>query len=73
MHSAHTDPGTIPGTPREIRLSPVRFENYDVVVILGPGDEFLGIAQIAMRRSFLSQEQQIDSLGDYDVSDLYRE
>ncbi len=68
-----TDPGTVPGSPKPARMVSVAFENYNVVVILGPAEEFLGIAEISLRKSFLSEEQEVATSGSYDVSDLYQD
>jgi len=69
----HSEPGTEPVGATQRHLRRVPFANYEVVVILGSQDEFLGIAEVSVRRSFLSADQIVDSSGHYDVSDLYRD
>ena len=49
----------------------VPFGRFEITVRVGPGREFLGITQIAIKRDFLSEEQRIAAEGSVNASDLY--
>lgn len=49
----------------------VAFDRYEITVILGPGDRFIGVRNVSVAKSFLSQSQRRDSSGFHDVSDFY--
>jgi hypothetical protein len=60
-------------SPPPARLVKVRFGNYDVTVKIGPSNEFLGIEEIGVPKSFLSLQQRRNAVGHHDVNDLYEE
>lgn len=47
------------------------FGPYEVILILGPQNEFLGIQGIAISEDFRSQQQRLNALGSHDVGDMY--
>jgi len=68
------NPKSITGmSPPSARLVTIRFGNYDVTVKVGPGNEFLGIEEIGISKSFLSLEQRRSAVGYHDVNDLYED
>ena len=60
-------------SPPPASLVTVHFGNYDITIKIGPANEFLGIHQIAIAKSFLSLEQKRSALGSHDVTDLYED
>jgi hypothetical protein len=60
-------------SPPPARLVTIRFDKYDVTVRIGPANEFLGIEEIGVSKSFLSLEQRRDTVGHHDVNDLYED
>jgi len=71
MSTLPDDPTTPPSSPPH--LVQVICGPYEVTLILGPQNEFLGIQQIAISQDFRSQQQKLASLRFHDVSDIYDE
>lgn len=55
------------GSIREIR----RFGKYDVEIELAIDGRFLGITSISLNKSFLSHEQDLNSIGYIDLDKYY--
>jgi len=51
----------------EGKILPYRFGKFDVDVIVGEDNEFLGIRQIEVNKSFLNKQQRRQSYGYLDV------
>lgn len=51
----------------------VQFGPYVISVVVGPGNEFLGIQGIAVRKDFLSPSERVRATGYHDVSEFYKE
>lgn len=51
----------------------VPFDRYEIVIRLGPGNEFMGIAEVKVSKDFLTFQQKTQSHGYHDVEDLYEE
>jgi hypothetical protein len=51
----------------------VQHGDVEVVVVLGPDGRFLGIAEVRVRRDFLSTQQRIAASGFHDVDHIYKE
>ena len=66
------DTPTTPPLP-PVRLARVAFGQYEVTILLGPSNEFLGIGQIAMAKDFLSQEQKLLAHDVHHVEDIYKD
>jgi len=49
------------------------FGRYEIMVKLGPANEFIGIEEVRLNRDFLSYQQRIASTGFHDVEEFYRE
>ncbi len=49
------------------------FGKYEITVVLTTTGEFVGIAEIRVRRDFLSDKQRVTPQGYHDVADIYRE
>lgn len=57
----------------DYKIETIQFGKYEIKVILTPYNEFIGIAEIALNKDFLSYEQKIAIKGFHDVDDLYPE
>jgi hypothetical protein len=60
---------SLPPARREL----VPFGQYEVTVLLGPSNEFLGVLQIAIKKDFLSQEQKLLAHDVHHVEDIYKD
>ena len=56
-----------------VRMARVPFGHYEVTILLGPANEFLGISQIAVAKDFLSQEQKLLAHDVHHVEDIYKD
>ena len=51
----------------------VPYDNYEVVVCLTEGNRFIGIAELRIRKGFLSPGQRVASSGYLDVDEFYKD
>ena len=51
----------------------VPYSDYEIVVLLGHNNEFIGVKEIRLSRNFLSLSQIRDNVRSIDVSDLYED
>jgi len=58
-------------TPVYERVVP--FGGFEIVVLLGSRDEFMGIREIRISKNFLSPDQIVKYFRSVDVSDLYED
>lgn len=74
VHSDLTRGSTGPD-PRVQRrkLVAVPYENFEIVLCLSEDDRFLGVAELRIKRDFLSPEQRVANTGVFDVDEFYRE
>ncbi len=55
------------------KLVTVPYENFEIVVCLSEDNRFLGIAELRVKRDFLSPAQRVANTGVFDVDEFYRE
>lgn len=55
------------------KLVAVPYENFEIVVRLSEDNRFLGIAELRIKKDFLSHEQRVANTGVFDVDEFYRE
>jgi hypothetical protein len=55
------------------KLVAVPYENYEIVLWLSEDDRFLGVAELRIKKDFLSLEQRVANTGVFDVDEFYRE
>ncbi len=55
------------------KLVAVPYENFEIVVCLSEDNRFLGIAELRIKKDFLSHEQRVANTGVFDVDEFYRE
>jgi hypothetical protein len=51
----------------------VPFDRYEIVIRLGPDNQFLGVAGIRVKADFRSPEQRLRSAKHHDVDQFYQE
>lgn len=54
------------------RLVECPIGKYVVKVIVGPTNEFMGIAEIGVSQNFMSRAQRIATSGYHDIEEFYR-
>ncbi len=47
------------------------FDKYEIEILLGPGNEFLAITEVRVRKDFLSRKQRSGTKGPHDVDEFY--
>lgn len=55
------------------KLVAVPYENFEIVVCLSEDNRFLGIAELRIKKDFLSHEQRVANSGVFDVDEFYQE
>lgn len=55
------------------RLIRYPFEKYEITVVVGPSNEFLGIVEVAINKQFLTYRERNLPHGYHDVDEFYRE
>ena len=55
------------------KLVTVPYDNFEIVVCLSEDDRFLGVAELRIKKDFLSAEQRIANTGVFDVDEFYED
>jgi hypothetical protein len=71
-HVSRASTGPDPQVERH-KLVAVPYENFEIVVCLAEDNRFLGVAELRVKKDFLSPEQRIANTGVFDVDEFYRE
>jgi len=58
---------------KRYKLVAVPYENFEIVVRLSEDNRFLGVAELRIKKDFLSPEQRVANTGVFDVDEFYRE
>lgn len=56
---------------KDCRSIVIPFERYEVGVVLGPGDRFLGISYVGVRTSFIQEQETKGPRGFHDIDSLF--
>lgn len=57
---------------RKLFKKRVKFNDYEVVLLVNENNEFIDIIEISLEKDFRSPEQKAKSIGFCDVNDLYQ-
>ena len=55
----------------DTRVVVVSLGRFEIGVLLGPGDRFLGIAHVGFRKSFVEQQRRMSGETAHDLDSLY--
>lgn len=60
-------------SPEDYRIIIYPFDKYEIAVKVTPSNEFLGIEEVKVNKSYLSHKQRITGMGYHEVEEYYRE
>lgn len=73
MNPKNTTPSTGASGEVQVKSEVVPFDKYNIVVELGPNNEFLGVDEVSIDKDFMSYKQKSSTSGYHDVEDLYKD
>ena len=72
-HSLVGEASGSPDRPQDYKIISYPFGKYIIKVKVTQDNEFIGIAELAINRDFLSHKQRLSSHRFHDVDEFYRE
>ena len=63
--------GNLEGEETETRFVIYPLDRFEIVIELGPDNEFLGVREIRLNQDFLNHEQELATLEYVDVDESY--